>query len=179
MTDEEIPLIKQFLRHQSEFMAYLMAITRSYEIAEEVFQNSAVVVMEKASSGEIIRDFRAWSKEVVRRQAFAFLQDAERKRAKTTLIEPSLLDQITTIFVQDQGTEDRVHLETQALRKCIAQVDSTQRELLALRYAKRLSFQQIAGKVERTEAAVQRALSRLRKRLYDCVRSRLAAEGAL
>ena len=50
-------------------MGYLYAITRDAELAEEVYQNAAVVIIEKASSDKAIRNFRAWAKEVVRRQA--------------------------------------------------------------------------------------------------------------
>ena len=69
MNDPE--LIRQFLRHQGDFMAYLMAMVRDLDAAEEVFQNAAVVVMQHAGSPgtEPIRDFRVWAKEIVRRQA--------------------------------------------------------------------------------------------------------------
>ena len=67
MTDAS--LIKELLRYQSDFMAYLMAITRDLDAAEEVFQNAAVVVAEKGAGDEEIHNFRAWAKEVVRRQA--------------------------------------------------------------------------------------------------------------
>ena len=79
----DVPLIKQFLQHQSHFMAYLIAITRDASAAEEIFQNAAVVVMEKSADGETIREFRPWAKEIVRRQALNFMQKqirAERSK---------------------------------------------------------------------------------------------------
>ena len=56
MSDPE--LVRQLLRHQGDFMAYLMAIVRDLDAAEEVFQNAAVVVMQHAGSpdAEPIRD---------------------------------------------------------------------------------------------------------------------------
>ena len=91
MTD--VPLIKRFLQHQSEFMAYLMAITRSFDASEEIFQNAAVVIMEKTDAS--IDDFRAWSKEVVRRQALHYLRKQVQSEKKIKPIEPNLLEQIT------------------------------------------------------------------------------------
>ena len=61
----DAPLIKQFLQYQADFMSYLMAITRNFDAAEEIFQNAAIVVMERSEEDEPIRDFRAWSKEIV------------------------------------------------------------------------------------------------------------------
>ena len=61
-------LIRLLLRHQADFMAYLMAMVHDLDAAEEIFQNAAVVVIQH-DVAEPIRDFRAWAKEVVRRQA--------------------------------------------------------------------------------------------------------------
>ena len=68
---DETPLIQQYLQLRSEFMGYLYAMTRDAELAEEIYQNAAVVVIKKADQPEVIRNFRAWAKEVVRRQADA------------------------------------------------------------------------------------------------------------
>ena len=90
----DVPLIKQFLRHQSDFMSYLMAITRDFDAAEEIFQNAAIVVMERSSDDEPIRDFRAWAKEVVRRQALRHLREQAKEQWVRSL-EPILLEQIS------------------------------------------------------------------------------------
>lgn len=178
MTESEVPLIKQFLRHQSEFMAYLMAITRDFEASEEIFQNAAVVVMERSiEPNEPLRDFRAWAKEVVRRQAFAYLQAAERKRAKTVAMQPELLDQITSVFLDANDQTVPFEQESLALRTCISEMEARQRQVLELRYGQQKSFAQIADIVDKTEAAVQRSVSRIRKRLYDCVQMKLSTSG--
>ena len=46
MTDTQP--IQHYLQLRSEFMGYLYAITRDAELSEEVYQNAAVVVIEKA-----------------------------------------------------------------------------------------------------------------------------------
>ena len=74
---DETPLIQQYLQLRSEFMGYLYAMTRDAELAEEVYQNAAVVVMEEAEGPEAIRNFRAWAKEVVRRQALHAIRARE------------------------------------------------------------------------------------------------------
>ena len=56
---DEMPLIQQYLQLRSEFMGYLYAMTREAELAEEIYQNAAVVVIEKAEQPETIRNFRA------------------------------------------------------------------------------------------------------------------------
>lgn len=169
MTD--VPLIKKFLQHQSEFMAYLMAITRSFDASEEIFQNAAVVVMEK--SDESIDDFRAWSKEVVRRQALHFLRKQVQSEKTMKPIEPNLLEQITRVFIEDKSSDEWRARELSALQLCIGQISAEHRDILGSRYSNRKSFKDIARRQGKTEAAVQRTLSRIRKKLHDCVRSKV------
>jgi RNA polymerase sigma-70 factor (ECF subfamily) len=176
---QDVPLIKQFLQHQSEFMAYLVAMTREFDAAEEVFQNAAVVIMQQANKQDEIRNFRSWAKEIVRRQALYYLRQQVSGRKHVRPVEPSLLEQINRVFVEDMTDEDILHQEITALRECVRQVTGVQRTMLTMRYEQRASFHAIGKTVGKTEGAVQRALSRLRKALHDCVRSKLLlAEGA-
>lgn len=169
----EIPLIKQFLKEQGSFMAYLMAMTRDFAAAEEIFQNAAVVVMEKSASDETIRDFRAWAKEVVRRQALAYLREDQRRTTRLRPVAPELLQQITRTFLEDDTADRQKQQELDALASCVEEVADPVRSMLVLRYERQASFEHIATAVEKTPAAVQRALCRLRKSLRVCVQSKL------
>lgn len=163
--------IKEFLRYQGEFMAYLMAILRDFDAAEEVFQNAAVVIVEGATAGEPIRNFRAWAKEIVRRQALYRL----RKQAQETrLFRPisfELFEEISATFLE--GDAEDVPQEIQALRRCLEKLPPHQRRMLALRYEQRQSFEQIGRQAGTSPGAAQRALSRVRMALHDCVQAAL------
>jgi RNA polymerase sigma-70 factor (ECF subfamily) len=167
-------LIRQLLRHQGDFMAYLMAMVRDLEAAEEIFQNAAVVVMQHAGSPEAepIRDFRAWAKEIVRRQALRHLRSAGRA-ARIAPLEPELLEQIDRSFDDDATDAATREQELDALRDCAARLPDVQRRMVALRYEERASFDAIGAAIGRTAAAVQRSLSRTRRMLHDCVRAKL------
>lgn len=178
MNDPE--LIRQFLRHQGDFMAYLMAMVRDLDAAEEVFQNAAVVVMQHAGSpvAEPIRDFRAWAKEIVRRQALQYLRSKGRA-ARVSDIEPELLVQIDRAFDDDATDPAFRQRELDALRECATRLPDVQRRMVAMRYEGRASFDVIGTAVGRTGAAVQRSLSRTRRMLHDCVQSKLARSSGM
>lgn len=168
--------VKELLRYQGEFMAYLMAITRDFAAAEEVFQNAAVVIIEGAAAGAPIRNFRAWAKEVVRRQALYYLRQQSRDARRQRPIDPELFEAISDAFLEEEDTGPGP--ERQALQRCLEHVPARQRRMLALRYEKQASFAEIGQKVGTTAGAVQRALSRVRQALHDCVRAALRqAEG--
>jgi RNA polymerase sigma factor (sigma-70 family) len=174
MPDE--PLIKQLLKHQGPFMGYLVAITRDLGAAEEIFQNVAVVVLEKGAT-EPIRDFQAWAKEIVRRQALHYLRAQSRARQRS--MAPELIDGLTLTLDSEPLGTDGPPKERDLLALCLKILAPRSRRILALRYEKRQSFEEIGGTLESSAQAVQRTLSRIRASLHDCVRTRLlAAQGA-
>lgn len=165
--------IKEFLRCQGEFMAYLMAILRDFDAAEEVFQNAAVVIVEGATAGEPIRNFRAWAKEIVRRQALYRLRQQRQEAKRFRPISPELFDAISAAFQEDDTPE--VQREIRALRGCLEKLPPHQRTLLVLRYERQQSFEQISQATATTPGATQRALSRIRLALHACVHAALQA----
>ena len=176
---DETPLIQQYLQLRSEFMGYLYAMTRDAEFSEEIYQNAAVVVMEKANQAEAIRNFRAWSKEVVRRQALHAIRAREVATRHGRAMPPELLEAVSDAFLRDSSEDALVLDETRALKLCLDRLPKDKRELVALRYERNSSFDEISQQTGSTPAAVQRALSRIRKLLHGCVQRRIQlAEGA-
>jgi RNA polymerase sigma-70 factor (ECF subfamily) len=174
-------LIRQMLRHQGEFMAYIMAIVHDLDAAEEIFQNAAVVVIQH-DAAEPIHDFRAWAKEIVRRQALRHVR-CEGRGSRYTATEPELLEQIDLVFdesARDDGADETLRQrEIEALRECAGRLPERQRVMVAMRYERRASFDTISAAVGSTAGAVQRALSRTRRTLHDCVRHRLEQTGVM
>jgi len=174
MPDE--PLIKQLLQSQGLFMGYLVAITRDLGAAEEIFQNVAVVVLEQGAQ-EPIRDFQAWAKEIVRRQALHYLR--ERTRARQHSMAPELIDGLSMALQEEAPGSEGPPRERDLLALCLKILAPRSRRILALRYEKRQSFEEIGAALESSAQAVQRAISRIRLSLHDCIRTRLlASQGA-
>ena len=176
---DETPLIRQYLQLRSEFMGYLYAMTRDAELAEEIYQNAAVVVIEKADQPEMILNFRAWAKEVVRRQALHAIRAREVAARHGRAMSPELLEAVSDAFIDDTSEDAVVRDEASALRQCLDGLPKDKRELVALRYERSSSFEEISKHTGSTPAAVQRSLSRIRKMLHGCVQRRMQlAEGA-
>ena len=164
------PLIKQLLKCQAPFMGYLVAILRDPAAAEEVFQETAVVLMEKEKKEDFQPDhFQAWAKEVVRRQALKYLNKHKRDSARLTSVEPRLIDEISKVFTEDKTSVSRHEQEMHALRKCLDEIPGKSKRMLALRYEKNKSLNKISEIMNSTGAAVQKMISRLRHNLKDCI----------
>jgi RNA polymerase sigma factor (sigma-70 family) len=174
---DQQPLIKQFLRHQSAFMGYLVAMTRRLDAAEEVFQNVAVVMQRK--EGEIRPDdFYAWAKEVVRRQALLYLDERIRARARERPTDPTLLNAISRAFAGDPTSDEERRLESDALDACLRRLTARARRMVTMRYQGKSSFEAIADALKTTAAGVQRSISRARASLRECIARHLRAAEA-
>ena len=142
MADE--PLIKQLLRQQGLFMGYLMAMTRGdLPAAEEIFQNVAVVVLERGAT-EGVRDFHAWAKEIVRRQALHYLREKSRSSARVRPVAPELLDGLSLALEEAAGDAPAASAERDALAECLKALAPRSRRMMALRYERRASFDEVA-----------------------------------
>ena len=112
---DKTPLIQQYLQLRSEFMGYLYAMTRDAELAEEIYQNAAVVVIEKADQPESIRNFRAWAKEVIRRQTLHAIRAREAAARHGRAVSPELLEAVSITFIDDTSVDSVVRDEASAL----------------------------------------------------------------
>jgi RNA polymerase sigma-70 factor (ECF subfamily) len=69
-----------------------------------------------------------------------------------------------TVQLSDELEERQV-----ALTHCLAKLTTRQRAILRLRYEERQSIDYVASSVGQTADAVYKALSRIRRALFDCI----------
>ena len=158
-------------------MGYLYAITRDPDLSEEIYQNAAVIVMEQAGKPDTLDDFRAWAKEVVRRQAFHAIRSREKASKLTRAVSPEFFDVVSMAFLEDQTEAVAVSSESAALKECLNGLPTDKRLLVTLRYESGASFDSISNQLNPTPAANQRSLSRVRKLLHGCIQEKLRLAG--
>jgi RNA polymerase sigma factor (sigma-70 family) len=161
----------RLLTHRAMVLGFIAAIVRDPDLVEDVFQNVAVVVLDKAGAVEADKDFPAWVRGVARLEAFAALR---RRRKAPTLLDPVLLDMLESAWSANDAAEPA----DPALGHCLGRLSSSARRLIELRYAEGLSGKAVAERLNRSPNTVYVALSRAYRCLAECVRRRLGQEGA-
>jgi RNA polymerase sigma-70 factor (ECF subfamily) len=164
--------VSLLLSHRAMLLGYIAAIVRDPDLAEDVFQNVAIVVLDKASAVTAADGFPAWARRVARLESLTALR--KRKR------DPELLDQSMLDLLEDQwsaGDADPAPAR-KALRECVEALSPYARRLIHMRYVQELSGQDVAERLNRSPNTVYVALSRTYRVLADCVERRLAREGA-
>ncbi|MHC4201422.1 MAG: RNA polymerase sigma factor [Planctomycetota bacterium] len=154
-------------RHWRELHGLLLAITRNATLAEDLTQEVFVVALRKGM--EPGPDTRLWLREVARRLAIAELR---RKRPKTMADFEQFIESVHPPEASAPQTEFSDELS--ALRACIQELPKGSREIVALRYEKGEPLSKLATRTGKTVGYLKQVLFRLRKRLADCIRRRLA-----
>ncbi len=79
-----------------------------------------------------------------------------------------------------QSALDHAHLEaaSNALKNCLGELDSEQKQLIERRYRQKTSSEEIALALGKTAGAVRMALQRIRERLRSCVEQRMTESEA-
>jgi len=167
MTETRPGIEELSARHWRELHGLLLAITRNATLAEDLTQEVFVVALRKGM--EPGPDTRLWLREVARRLAIAELR---RKRPKTLADFEQF---IGSIVPSDAGApKAEFNEEVSALRACVKALPEGLREIVALKYEKGQPLAKLATRTGKTVGYLKQVLFRLRKRLADCIRRRLA-----
>ncbi len=166
--DSREELIRQFQGDRFRLIAYIRSLVGDPELTEDVFQQVSVVVLQKADEFIPGRDLQAWCRGIARN-----VIQRERKKARRLRVFDGdrILDLVDRAFEESAGKE-MAEAQRSVMRECMQLLAAHARELVSLRYSTGLSLREIAGKLEKSEPAVQVALSRVRKWLTDCVERR-------
>lgn len=170
-TDPE-PNAEDYLRllaeNDSSIAAYVHTLVRSTSDAEDILQECKILMWKKFADFQPGSNFLAWA----RRIALNLVLNYRRKIQKA----PTTMDQkfFESIAEEIDRRLDQLDERAEALQYCLSKLPLPHRQVILLRYYDDLDIAGIARKVERSEGAVYRLLSRIRGVLNDCVSQQIA-----
>lgn len=166
--DSELSLISaRFLAGRERLFAYALVLVRTRAVAEDLFQDTYLALTRAIERGEVIVDLAAWCRGVTRNLALRHWQESERiERLPAT----ELLDGIDRAFADEDDDDEAL---MRALATCRGSLGASALALLDLKYVHDLPMRAIAEQTRRSERAVITALARIRRRLMDCIATRV------
>jgi RNA polymerase sigma-70 factor, ECF subfamily len=160
--DEE-QFYRDLMNAQRGLYAFIVRLIPHAEDANDVLQETNVVLLSKKKEFRVGENFNAWAAGIARFQVLAFRRDAGRNRV--VFSEP-LLDQLAAKGVL---TADRMNVMFEAMELCRNKLDEAERQLLDFRYSEGLSVAEIAKNLGRTPRAITQSLYRIRITLLECI----------
>jgi len=171
-TENRKRLLALMTRHQRQIFAYIYALVPNRYDAEDLLQETCVVICEKFHEFEAGTDFVAWASQI----AYWRVRYARQKFARSKVIfDQDIVDAIAQTAGSMATELDDRHV---ALSDCLHRLPARDRELLLVRYEPDGGVEEAARRSGRTVQTAYKALARLRKLLLDCVSTRLATGGA-
>ena len=156
---------------QPRLHAFVVSLLPGDPGVEDVVQETNKVLWDKAGDFEPGTNFSAWAYTVARFQVMAHRK--RRKRQSWLCFDDALVELfLNQAAVQFEEIDDR----RRALRACLTKLRDTDRDIVRTRYESKHPLKAYAARVGRTEAAVKRALVRIREGLRKCIESEMQRE---
>ena len=158
-------------RHQAAIYAYILTIHPNRVAAQDILQETNLVLCRKVSEFEAGTNFKAWSFRVAYWQTMAHLKKVQR--AGLVALEPDVLDLVAQEAEDELADFEDRHL---ALKSCLQKLPPGDTSILLAHYQNGESIAEISGRLGRTRDALKQVLLRIRRTLRTCIERQLAAE---
>jgi RNA polymerase sigma-70 factor (ECF subfamily) len=170
--DRTKELVLLMTQHQRRIFAYIYTLLPDRHAAEDILQETSLVICEKFHEFKSGTDFVAWANQI----AWWQVRAARTKFARSKVIfDDDVLECVAQTSVELAPEADVRH---EALAKCLQKLPPRDRELIMTRYEPGNGVEEAARRSGRSLVAAYKALARLRKLLHDCVSNHLAQEAA-
>ena len=170
--DRSSTLMRLITQHQRRIFGYIYTLVPDRHDAEDILQETNVVICEKFDQFRPGTDFAAWACQI----AYWEVRRARQKFARAKVV----FNQEVVDAIAETASEllPEMSARHEALAKCLQKLHPRDRELLLTRYEPGSGVEEAAQRSGRSLVAAYKALARLRKLLLDCVSHELSLEGA-
>ncbi|MDP1796206.1 MAG: sigma-70 family RNA polymerase sigma factor [Planctomycetaceae bacterium] len=166
-TDDFVSL---FSRYQRRLFLYILTQVPHPVDAEEILQETSVVIWRKAAQFQPGTNFFAWVSQVAN---FEVMKYRSRRKREKLQFSDEFIAQVATEAV---ARADELELRRNALLHCIEKLRPQDRELIQQRYAPGETGKNLAESKHRPANSVYQSLGRIRRTLWECIQRQLAVE---
>lgn len=159
--------LEHFTAHEPAIRAYIRRLVPRQSDADDILQETVVVLWQKYSEFDPTGEFRVWAFGIAKMKVLSWCRDHARNRVA---LAPDLLQ-----IIADESLTAEPYLENQrhALDTCKNKLPADQRELLMKAYQPACSIESIAAESGRTVKAFYQWLYRIRRKLMTCIKKEL------
>ena len=158
---------EEFLRlltdSQGRLFAYISAALGDFDRANEVLQETNLVMWRKSDEFEMGSNFNAWSFRIANFQIMSYRQ---RRLREKLLFDQELVERIAH---RAQERSETYAARMKQLDRCINKMPVRYRDVITRRYHRGETLQEIADAAEQTPNAIGQLLFRVKKKLFECV----------
>ena len=168
---ESAEFVMQITRAQRQLHAFILSMVWNPAEADDVLQETNLVLWEKAGEFDGSRPFLPWAMRFAQLQAMAWLKRRQRQQQRLVFD-----DELVKLLAEETAEEPVFEARWHALASCLEKLRSEHRALITRRYEPGASVKAMADAAGTTPKAVSDKLRRIRRALLDCIQQTLAEE---
>ena len=157
--------------NHARLSAYVHTIVPSWQDAEEIIQDTLLVLWRKFDDFDPATNFFAWAARVAQ---YEVLNHRRKNKRRVVVLDDDVIEAIGTTAAKHLEDLD---LRRESLEHCINKLPLRDRKLVNLRYQDGGDIQAAANAVNRSTGHVQRLLGKIRSQLLRCIRLQILEVG--
>lgn len=150
--------------HTSQMLGYINSLLLDWNDADDLFQETCVVLWQKFDEFKPGTNFLAWALRIADYKVAKF----QTKQTRHFALAASLRDTLKSDFARRSPDESTTNLT--ALSGCMDRLSQDDQRILKLCYVESIPIRQIASAFGRPPKGIEKSLYRIRSWLLDCIR---------
>lgn len=170
MSDRELheSFLREFTANEPAIRAFIRCLLPARGDADDVMQETAVVLWERYPEVRSVTEFRPWAFGVAKKKVLSWMRDKGRDRVVLSEAMVNLVADVVTT------SEEAFDIQRELLRQCVERLEPNQRTMLMAAYQPKAKIQEVARGSGRSIGGFYQWLHRMRRLLLDCVQGELA-----
>tara|TARA_R110002049_G_scaffold4601_5_gene32219 strand:+ start:309292 stop:309825 length:534 start_codon:yes stop_codon:yes gene_type:complete len=169
--DRHDSFLRVFSEHEAAIRAFVRSLVPTLADANDVMQETSVVLWRRFGEYDFDRDFRGWAFGVAKMQVLSWKRD----RARDRHLFGEELSQILAHEAEDRA--DRIIAQHEALENCLGKLPAKHRQMVTAAYAPGMQINELARSLQQSAAAMYKRIHRIRLALVECTQRELTKEG--
>ena len=170
--DASEAFVEIMTRYQGRLYGYALSLTADPEAANDLLQETNVVLWENWKEFELGTNFKAWSFRIAH---FQFMAQRQRRLRDKLCFGDNL---VAVIAVEAKEMDETYEQRIASLASCLERLKPRWREIIRLRYQEDLAVQRMAAQIGLSANAISQLLFRARRSLIECFRREQAKENS-
>lgn len=160
-----------YVCNQDMLYGYIASLLPNKADADDVFQETSLILWEKRGSYDPERSFIGWSYGIARNVVANYVR---KNKNRGVALNPDLFSKVEAVR---QRVGDALQKQADAMQECLQRISEKQRAFVVTCYSEQTKITEVAAEMGVSENALYQRLSRLRRQLMDCIRRALRKEG--
>ena len=162
--------IRLYIGIQAKLYYFILAVTHNRDSADELLQETAVVMWNKFDEFNEESNFGAWAIGIAKNKIFEYLRKTKKTKA---VFESQIYSQLSE-FAEHSSSDD-ISDRLKALNICTKKLRQQDQKLLLLRYHNNTPIRKISQLTGRSSNSLYKSIARIIFQLRQCVLRQLVA----